>query len=62
MKELPNPTFALSPVYLPQVIRGLLCPGGQTVVFDVVQRPAVGKISVGWARHQDEVRAAQRLR
>jgi len=62
MKELPNPTFALSPVAMPQVIRGSLCPSGQTVISDVVQRPAVGKISVSWARHQDEVRAAQRLR
>jgi putative hemolysin len=62
MKELPNPTFALSPVALPQVIRGSLCPSGQTDISDVVQRPAVGKISVSWARHQDEVRAAQRLR
>ena len=62
MKELPNPTFALSPVAMPPVIRGSLCPSGQTVISDVVQRPAVGKISVSWARHQDEVRAAQRLR
>jgi len=62
MKELPNPTFALSPVAMPQVIRGSLCPSGQTVISDVVQRPAVGTISVSWARHQDEVRAAQRLR
>ena len=62
MKELPNPTFALSPVAMPPVIRGSLCPSGQTVISDVVQRPAAGKISVSWARHQDEVRAAQRLR
>lgn len=62
MKELPNPTFALSPMAMPPVIRGSLCPSGQTVISDVVQRPAVGKISVSWARHQDEVRAAQRLR
>lgn len=67
MKELPNPTFAQSPVVMPQdgmsnVLRGSFCPGGQTVISDVVQRPAVGKISVSWARHQDEVRAAQRLR
>ena len=62
MKELPNPTFALSPVAMPQVIRGSLCPSRQAVISDVVQRPAVGKISVSWARHQDEVRAAQRLR
>ena len=62
MKELPNPTFALSPVAMPHVTRGSLCPSGQTVIADVVQRPAVGKISVSWARHLDEVRAAQRLR
>ena len=62
MKELPNPTFALSPVAMPQVIRGSLCPSGQTVISSAVARPALGKISVGWARHQDEVRAAQRLR
>ena len=67
MKELPNPTFALSPVGMPHdgmsnVLRGSLCPSGQTVVSSPVQRPAVGKISVSWARHQDEVRAAQRLR
>lgn len=62
MKELPNPTFPLSPVALP---RGSLhrpdqqTPGvgGQPDV--VVQR---GGIEVAWAQHQDEVRAAQRLR
>ena len=62
MKELPNPTFALSPVAMPQIIRGSLCPSGQDVTSDGVQRPVVGKVSVSWARHQDEVRAAQRLR
>ena len=67
MKELPNPTFALSPVAMPpddmsNVLRGLLCPSGQTGIADVVQRPVPGKIAVSWARHQDEVRAAQRLR
>jgi putative hemolysin len=67
MKELPNPTFALSPVAMPQdgmstVLRGSLCPSRQTVTADVVQGPTAGKISVSWARHQDEVRAAQRLR
>jgi putative hemolysin len=62
MKEQPNPTFALSPVALPQVTRESLCPSGQAVISDVVQRPSVGKITVSWARHQDEVRAAQRLR
>ncbi|MES2943437.1 MAG: GNAT family N-acyltransferase [Pseudomonadota bacterium] len=59
MKELPNPTFALSPVTMP---RGSLCQSGHAVDATAVQRPAVGKISVQWARHQDEVRQAQRLR
>ena len=62
MKELPNPTFALSPVATPQIIRGLLCPSGQTDTTAPGQGPATGKILVSWARHQDEVRAAQRLR
>ena len=62
MKELPNPTFALSPVAMPQIIRGSLCPSGKAVISDTVQKPVVGKVSVSWARHQDEVRAAQRLR
>jgi putative hemolysin len=47
MNELPNPTLPLSPVSLP---RGSL------------HRPSEGGISVAWARHLDEVRAAQRLR
>ncbi len=62
MKELPNPTFALSPVALPGFTRGSLCQSGHAVDTTVVQRPSVGKISVSWARHQDEVRQAQRLR
>ena len=62
MKELPNPTFALSPVAMPQVIRGSLCPSGQTDNARAVQSATVGKMAVSWARHQDEIRAAQRLR
>jgi putative hemolysin len=59
MKELPNPTFALSPVAMP---RGSLHQSGHAVSPAPVQRAPVGKISVSWARHQDEVRQAQRLR
>ena len=68
MKELPNPTFALSPVALPHVAysphlpRGSLCQSGHAVDAAVAQKPALGKISVSWARHQDEIRQAQRLR
>ncbi|MDO8251005.1 MAG: GNAT family N-acyltransferase [Rhodoferax sp.] len=59
MKELPNPTFALSPVAMP---RGSLHPSRHAVGPAAVQGLCVGKIAVSWARHQDEVRQAQRLR
>ena len=62
MKELPNPTFALSPVAMP---RGSLCQSGDVVSQSNAQefcKSSVGKISASWARHQDEVRQAQRLR
>ncbi len=56
MKELPNPTFALSPVALP---RGSLCQSPHALMAPAAP---LGKITVSWARHQDEVRQAQRLR
>ncbi|WP_137892184.1 GNAT family N-acyltransferase [Ramlibacter sp. 2FC] len=59
MKELPNPTFALSPVALP---RGSLHPGGQGSGLGQPAKNERGGIEVSWARHQDEVRQAQRLR
>jgi putative hemolysin len=62
MKELPNPTFALSPVAPPHFSRGLLHQSSHAPLPAAVQGPALGKIQVGWARHQDEVRQAQRLR
>ncbi|MFN3571646.1 MAG: GNAT family N-acetyltransferase, partial [Polaromonas sp.] len=62
MKELPNPTFALSPVAPAHFSRGLLHQSSHAPLPAAVQRPALGKIQVGWARHQDEVRQAQRLR
>jgi putative hemolysin len=62
MKELPNPTFALSPVAPAHFSRGLLHQSSHASLPAAVQRPALGKIQVGWARHQDEVRQAQRLR
>ena len=62
MKELPNPTFALSPVSLP---RGLFHRSSahfhgshQAPVPQVAQ----AGLAVSWARHNDEVRQAQRLR
>ncbi|MBP8285414.1 MAG: GNAT family N-acetyltransferase [Rhodoferax sp.] len=62
MRELPNPTFALSPLALP---RSLL---HRSAEFHQDTRPAAtlplerGPLVVSWARHQDEVRAVQRLR
>lgn len=53
MNELPNPTLPLSPVSLP---RGSLHRPDQVVT------QAGRGILVSWARHQDEVRQAQRLR
>jgi putative hemolysin len=59
MKELPNPTFALSPVALP---RGSLHQSGERTGLQQPAKSERGGIEVSWARHQDDVRAAQRLR
>ena len=56
MKDLPNPTFALSPIHLP---RGSLHPSSTP---QVVAPVAASGIEVQWARELDEVREAQRLR
>lgn len=62
MRELPTPTLDLSP--LPDFRRSLHprtdAPAAVVVPGAVVQAPA--GIDVGWARHLDEVREAQRLR
>lgn len=62
MRELPTPTLDLSP--LPDFRRPLHppSPGAPAVVVPgAVVSPSPG-IEVGWARHLDEVREAQRLR
>ena len=68
MKELPNPTFALSPFSVP---RKLFHGGNRPIVqspvavhqaLGIASEPSGGKIIVSWARHQDDVRQAQRLR
>lgn len=54
MKEFPTQTLALSPASLPQAA---------LQQSDAQSHPAVpGAIVVAWAKHQDEVREAQRLR
>ncbi|WP_291010243.1 GNAT family N-acyltransferase [Hydrogenophaga sp.] len=63
MKELPIPTLGLSPVTL---TRGSLHPRPPAQPVPAFhpqpQSEASHGISVGWARHLDEVREAQRLR
>jgi putative hemolysin len=62
MKELPNPTFALSPVSLPRALRQ------RTHSFFGRPNPVPvapmerGGLTVSWAKHADEIRQAQRLR
>jgi putative hemolysin len=62
MKELPNPTFALSPMTLPKGMRH------KALSFFGDRKPAPvapverGSLTVSWAKHGDEVRQAQRLR
>lgn len=66
MKELPTPTFHLSP--LPLLRPASLSsqdPGPRAVVHDTASSTTAlsgSGIEVGWARHLDEVREAQRLR
>lgn len=62
MKELPTPTLAFSPASPTQLPRGSLHPGGNRAILGPLAKAAGGGIEVAWARHQDEVRAAQRLR
>ncbi len=63
MKELPNPTFAWSPVSLP---KGLFQRAFPTLLetrpSSAVAPPERVGLEVSWARHIDEVRQAQRLR
>ena len=62
MRELPNPTFALSPLSLP---RGLFHRPHSALLAappEAVKPAARGALVVSWAQHTDEVRQAQRLR
>jgi putative hemolysin len=61
MKELPTPTFELSPIALP---RGSLHRTTQGIE-NGIENHTLGQrlgIEVSWAKHLDEVREAQRLR
>jgi putative hemolysin len=59
MKELTHPALAIHPVSA----TSSMVPSGQaTPGVDFLSRPAKKAIEVSWARHQDEVREAQKLR
>ena len=64
MKELPTPTFALSPLTPASLLRGSLHRSEQRVASPGSSADAQlgAGIVVSWARHQDEIREAQRLR
>lgn len=59
MKEIPTPTLDLSLIPLP---RGSLHPSSPIVRSSPQSVASVGGLTVEWARHLDEVRAAQKLR
>ncbi len=65
MKELPNPTFDISPISLPRgslhQSHPTLIGANQITISANVQVERTG-IEVTWAKHQSEVREAQRLR
>jgi putative hemolysin len=62
MKELPSPTFPFSPLALPKGLMQRIQPR-QTVTIQVpTPQPERAELIVSWAKHNDEVRLAQRLR
>lgn len=65
MKDLPIPTLALAGLDLRRTLWPTPVPAAPRATGLAVETPAVSAqrgLAVGWARHQDEVRAAQRLR
>ena len=59
MKELPSPTFPISQIALP---RGSLHQSLQNQNTASHAKISKSTVEVSWAKHQDEVREAQRLR
>jgi len=62
MKELPNPTFALSPVSLPRGLLHRFSAPLHSPIQTTAPAPERNRLVVSWAKHGDEVRQAQRLR
>jgi putative hemolysin len=59
MKELTHPAVALLPV---SASNGMVPAGQCAPGVEFMARPAIKAVEVTWARHQDEVREAQKLR
>jgi putative hemolysin len=59
MKELPSPTFPISQIALPRGSLHQSLQNQNTAKHTKISKSAV---EVSWAKHQDEVREAQRLR
>ncbi len=55
MKELPNPTFPLSPIALPRI---WFPKPGRKPEAPVAAQAVRTELQVSWAKHQDEVRRA----
>jgi putative hemolysin len=62
MKELPSPTFPLSPLSLPRGLLNRFQSPFYRVIAAPLPQPERGGLVVSWAKHTDEVRQAQRLR
>ena len=62
MKELPNPTFALSPLSLPRGLLHRSNPHFHGTGHTATPQTERGNLVVSWAKHADEIRQAQRLR
>lgn len=62
MKELPNPTFPLSPLSLPRGLLQRVHAPRQAALPAAAPLSERAALVVSWAKHADEVRQAQRLR
>jgi putative hemolysin len=62
MREIPTPTFDLSPIDLPRGLLHRLFQPREVHNLQVIATKGTTGIEVTWAKHQDEVREAQRLR
>ncbi len=62
MKELPSPTFPLSPLALPKGFLDRIHTRHARVISAPAPQPERAELTVSWAKHNDEVRLAQHLR